>query len=190
MIKDIVIQGISIVGMTINVLSYQRKTQRGILSMQLVGGALFCIHYILLGAIVGGLLNAFAVVRAIVYSDRARGRDRRWLFGFIAAILVIYALNFTALGAKPTLLNLLLELLPVIGMIASSIGMSYGDAAMTRRFSFINSPAWLIYNSIKFSLGGIICEAISLISITVGTIRLDLRGRGRKKSDSESQITT
>ena len=167
--------------------------------MQLAGGALFCIHYILLGVLVGGLLNGLAVVRAIVYSsrERFRGDSKLWLIAFIGASVSIYVLNFTLLGREISPPSLLLELLPVIGVVSTSIGMSMDSARATRRSSFVNSPCWLIYNLINFSIGGIAGEIICLISITVGTLRFDLKskrapvtlGEGDAQ-DAQSQITT
>ena len=48
-------------------------------------------------------------------------------------------------------------------------------AAHTRLTGLINSPTWLIYNILNRSIGGSLTEAISLVSIIVGIIRLDLR---------------
>ena len=176
---DVIIQGISILGMTSNVLSFQQKTQRGILLFQLVGGALFCIHFILIGAIVGGLLNGLAVVRALIYSNREKMRAESiyWVLGLSLSFIAVYALNFTLLGGEPTLKNFIIECLPVIGMIAATIGMSLGSARSTRLSSYVCSPCWLVYNIVNLSIGGIICESINMVSITVGTIRYDLKGK-------------
>ena len=62
---EIIAQIISICGMTMNVLSFQQKRARGIITFQLFGGVFFCVSYFLLGGIAGALLNIAAVIRAI-----------------------------------------------------------------------------------------------------------------------------
>jgi hypothetical protein len=180
--EDIIIQGIGIIGMIMNILSFQMKTQRGILYFQLVGGALFSVHFILLGAVVGGILNVAAVFRAIVYANREKlhAQHSLWVALFVAVFIGAYVANFTLLGAAPTPKNFILELLPVIGMTASTVGMKMGTAKSTRMLSLINSPCWLTYNCFNVSIGGIICEVFCLASIAIGIYRYDTKG---KKND-------
>ncbi len=74
---------------------------------------------------------------------------------------------------EPTAFNLVIELLPVIGMLALNIGYRLKDSAKIRRCGLISSPAWLIYNIVAGSWGAIICESFTLISIFVGMLRHD-----------------
>ena len=62
-------------------------------------------------------------------------------------------------------------------MILSTISFRAPDAATVRRFGLLCSPLWLTYNICCFSVGAILCETISLVSIVVGILRFD-----RKKS--------
>lgn len=172
---EIIAQVIGIFAMTCNILSYQQKTQKGVLCFQLAGGALFAVNFFMLGAIIGGLLNVIAFVRAIlfIYKDKLHTDNTYWFVGFILVFLVCYALTFTAFQKEPTIINLIIELLPVIGMVALTIGFRMKDAKHIRLCGLISSPSWLIYNIIAFSVGAIVCEAISIVSIIVGFLRLD-----------------
>ncbi len=172
---EIIAQVIGIFAMTCNILSYQQKTQKGVLFFQLAGGVLFSINFFMLGATMGGLLNAIAVIRAIVFifKDKLRTDHIAWFIGFLAVFATCYALTFTVFDKAPTIENLLIELLPVIGMVALTVAFRKKDAKSVRLLGLISSPAWLIYNIIALSIGAIICEAISIISIIVGMIRLD-----------------
>lgn len=174
---DIVVQGISIVGMTMNILSYQRKTQRGILTMQLIGGALFAVHFIMLGAYVGGILNVAAVIRALVYSNREKfhAENKLWIALLCSIFVGAYVLNFSVFGGTKTAGNFIIEALPVIGMFSTTFGMSIGRPRATRFSCLICSPCWLVYNCFRFSIGGIICEVVSLCSIILGIYRFDLK---------------
>ena len=64
---EIVAQIIGVFAMAFNIWSYQQKQQKHIIALQLVGSTLFGLHYFMLGAYMGGLLNAVGIVRAIVF---------------------------------------------------------------------------------------------------------------------------
>ena len=50
---EIVAQIIGIAAMAFNIISYQGKKQSTVIALQLVGGALFAINFLMLGAVVG-----------------------------------------------------------------------------------------------------------------------------------------
>lgn len=172
---EIIAQVIGIFAMACNILSYQQKTQKGVLILQLGGGMLFAINFFMLGATIGGLLNVIAVIRAIVFifKDKLHTDHIAWFVGFIIIFAICYALTFTVFEKAPTPENFIIELLPVIGMVALTIGFRMKDAKSVRLLGLVSSPAWLIYNIIALSIGAIICEAISIVSIFVGLIRFD-----------------
>jgi len=80
------------------------------------------------------------------------------------------------LGEEATMRNLIIESLPVFAMIVMTIGFALEGAKKTRIFGFINSPPWLIYNIVNWTVGGIICEVFCISSIIVGMIRYDRKG--------------
>lgn len=172
---EIIAQVIGIIAMAFNILSYQFKKKRAVITAQLLGAACFSINFLMLGAVVGGILNILAAIRAVVFlfKDKLKTDKWPWLIGFILCYIAVYILNFTAFGKEPTPVNLIVEVLPVIGMVALNIGFMQKSSAGIRKFGLISSPAWLIYNIVAFSWGAIICEALSLISIFIGMFRND-----------------
>ena len=174
---EILAQIIGIIAMIFNILSYQGKKQSTIIAMQLIGGALFACNYLMLGALVGGLLNIIGVIRAIVFlnKEKLKADNILWLIGFIASYIAVYVLNFTLFGKELTLYNLFIEILPVIGMTALNIGYRLKDASGVRKCALVSSPSWLIYNVASFAIGAIICEIITLVSIFIGMLRYDIK---------------
>lgn len=172
---EIIAQCIGIVAMLFNILSYQSKSQKSVITMQLFGASLFALNFLLLGATVGGLLNILGAVRAIVFLFKEKLKTDRlpWLIVFVLLYIAVYILNFTLFGKEVTLFNLIIEILPVIGMTALNIGYRLEKAADVRRLGMISSPAWLIYNITAGSWGAIICETLTLISIFIGILRHD-----------------
>lgn len=177
-IMTVVSQAIGIVAMAVGVLSFQFRTQRGILAMQLLGSTLFALHFYLIGALSGALLNAIGIVRALIFLQRNRrawAASPVWIYVFSALFLAEYALMFLVFGTPPTLKNFLLELLPVGGMIATTFSFRCRHARQVRLISSISSPLWLMYNAFHGSLGGVLVEIFNLISILLGFLRMDRR---------------
>ena len=172
---EIVAQSIGIAAMLFNILSYQGKRQSTVIAMQMVGGALFAVNFLMLGATMGGIFNILSAVRAIIFlfKDKFKADRLSWLIAFGIAYITVYVLNFTVFGKEPTARNLVIEVLPVIGMLALNIGFRMKDAAGIRRCGLVASPAWLVYNIASGSWGAIICESVTLISIFVGMFRHD-----------------
>jgi hypothetical protein len=170
-------QAIGIVAMCSNVISYLFKDKRNVLLCQLIGASLFTVNMFMLDATIGALLNIVAIFRALVYMNRDKIKINSSVLCslFVIIYLLSYVLSFTVFGKEPTLKNLITELLPVIGMTAFTVGMNGKEAKEIRIFAFINSPCWLIYNCVNFTLGGILCETFSLISNVTAFILYDLK---------------
>ena len=179
---EIIAQVFGIFGMVFMISSYQVKSQRGLIFVQLFGAAFFFLNFLLQGiasgmVLAGMVLNFIGILRCIVFSNKEKfhANNKAWLVGFIASYFIAYALIFTVLGTEPSAENFLIEILPVIGMTSSNIAFFKEDAKSVRLLGFITSPAWLLYDIFRFTLGGIITEILSLISIVVGLVRYDLK---------------
>ena len=181
---EIIAQIVSIIGMLMGVLSYQQKGKARILTFQLIGAALFVVHFFMINALSGAILNFVAIVRALIfiYEDKVHGDHPAWTIGLTATYILSYISVFTVFGKEPTVKNLILEILPVLAMTVTTIAFRYKEDKILRRVTFISSPMWLTYNAIFFSLGGIIGESLNIGSAIIGTIRLD-----RKKEEKTEQ---
>lgn len=184
---DWIAQAISIVAMAMNIISYQGKKQKTIFLFQLMGASLFSVSYFMLGAATGAVLNIMAIVRALVFLNKGRLKADSpicfWLF--TASFIGSYILTFTLFGKEASVPNLIIELLPVAGMVITTVSFQRKDAKSVRLFGAVNSPLWLTYNAISGSLGGFCCELISLASIVIGFLRFDAN-KVTKDGNSES----
>ena len=177
---DMIAQVISIAAMTINILSYQQKKGKGILIMIMCGSALFSVSFFMMGAYIGGILNAVAAIRSILFLKKDVLKTDRlfWLPIFFAVYVLAYVATFTVFHKEPSTINFIIEALPVIGMVAHTLAFRIENAAHIRRFSLVSSVAWLIYNFTAGSIGAICCEIFSMISIFIAMYRYD-----RKKQE-------
>lgn len=173
----IIAQIIGVFGMVMNVVSYQAKTQKNILFIQFFGSLFFAINLFMLQAYTGALLNLVGVFRALIYANKEKIKNLKTVnFVFYAIYILSYILTFALFGKEVSLYNLIVEILPVIAMIAATISFTKKTAASIRKFAFISSPAWLIYNCFNFAIGGILCELFVLTSVIIAIFRLDKKG--------------
>ena len=180
---ETIAQIIGIFAAAMNILSFQCKAKNKIILMQLFGGALFSVNFLLLGAITGSIMNVLALIRALLFinKDKLHLNSKVLVDGLIVSFIAVYVLTFTVFGTEPTLKNFIVEALPVIGMSAATVSFNMKNGTAIRILGItLSSPSWLIYNIFVFSIGGILCEAFSIVSIAIGIVRLDIR-RGKNK---------
>ena len=179
---EIIAQALGIIGLIMNVLSFQQKTKKSLITVQLFGGLCFSIHFLLMQAPTGCLLNLISFFRGIIFSNKEKFKADHilWLPFFFSLFITAYALSFAVFDKEPTAYNLIVEVLPVLGMMVSTISFRMKNAATVRKLSLINSPLWLVYDALTRSVGGTLCEVMCLVSIIVGIFRLDIK-RGEQK---------
>ena len=176
-------QLLGIVAFTVAVLSFQQRSQKRIVTFQLISSCFFTAHFLLLGVYVGFLMNALGAFRAIVFAnkDKAWARSRVWLFVFVALftaagiITIDNDLDLTTWNVDFTGLSAYISLLPIFGMIFTTVAFWAKDAATVRKLSAPSCPFWLTYNLYNRSWGGVATEVFALCSIIIGMIRLDIR---------------
>ncbi len=178
---ELIAQIIGFAGMAMNCLSYQAKSKRTLILIQLFGALFFVIHFGMLGAVMGCMLNLIATGRSLLfaYPEKTHANHPAWLALFIAIYASTYVLTFTVFEEPVTLPNLLLQILPPIAMTFSTVSFRTKNAGTVRKLCLCCSPLWLIYNIFNFSISGILTETISIISIVTGMIRLDRKSQNQ-----------
>lgn len=184
---EMLAQVIGVFAMIANCLSYQMRKKNSIIFCQMCGSVLFAVNFFLLNAYAGAILNAVAVLRAIIYMNRERTRADHvaWLIAFSLIYVLSYVAVFTVFNKPPTPLNFIFEILPVIAMIATTFSFRHKEARVVRAFGMVSSPLWLAYNIYSLSIGAIVCESINIVSIIVGIIRFDLKKKNSAEEKTE-----
>lgn len=182
---QIIGQIFGIVAMAVSIISFQMKTQKTIVTMQLFSSLLFASQFAFLGAYTGMILNTISVFRSAVFSQRNTNKwaaSSIWVVLFCVIIALTYPMAFLVFKKETSVFNFVIELFPVFGMIASTFSFHSEKAKTVRALFLISSPLWLVYNIVNGAVGGMITEIFCLISIIIAIIRLDL-----KKSDSNTE---
>jgi hypothetical protein len=170
-------QIIGYIATVICIISFQAKTQRGIVIMQTFSALLFSIHFFMLEAYSGALLNGICTIRAIIFTFRHKkwAGSVIWVYVFSFLSFICYLITIFVLTPEPTIKTYFVEFLPVLGNVATTIATRLDNAKLVRRYAFIASPLWLAYNAVMGSIGGIITETFNIISIITAMIRLDFK---------------
>ena len=160
----IISQLIGAVAATLLLLSFQQRTHKRIVVMQIFSGLLFSVQYLMIGAYEGMVGNIVGLTRGIAYSFRNKSK---LVDSF--ACPVIFAI-LAGLGGLVTYSSPV-SLLPMSAMMISSFVLWNPKTQQLRALTLPTSLMWLIYNIICHSYSGIITEVLSEISIIIGLIR-------------------
>lgn len=144
-------------------LSYQTKDAKKLLIFQILTCAVFCVHYLLLGAMPAFWLNAVGTIRNITYFKKERlgkwAKVMPFIFAFVMALLGIASWNDWY------------SIFIVAGLILNTLALNFNKAQSIRWSILVTSPMVLIYDLFVASVGGTIYEAVAIISAVIGIVR-------------------
>jgi hypothetical protein len=156
-------QSLSIIGVIIGFISFQMKTDRQVLTLQTVVTILFTAHYILLGAYDAAVLNAVGIIRNFVYFCKDKKFYLPRVFPALFAVIMV-VLGFISWENWSSILV-------ILGLAINTVFLSCKNPQNLRKSILVSSPMVLVYNILKFSIGGIIYESVVIISSAIGIFR-------------------
>lgn len=170
----ILVQGIGFLGIACSVLAFQYKQYRRLVGLRAATELFFGIQYILLGAYSGAAVDFLGCFRNWVFLDcNKKGKSLRpWRIFFSAIFLGVSLLTW----AGP------ISLLSAVAKVASTIAYGSSNPRLIRLIVLCSSTCWLIYNSLVFSLAGVLGEIITLASVLIGILRFDILGKEDAKA--------
>ncbi len=162
-------QFIGIVAFCLSVWSFQQNEHKKIVLLQLLANGFFVVHFYLLGAYTGALLNSIGFVRSVVFMcKRQKWASSNWWIVFFCVLCV---------AAGIYTWESWLSFLPLLAMIFTTVAFGINNPKLTRRLSFPSSPLWLIYNVVNQSWGGALTECFNMTSILIGMLRFDRKNK-------------
>lgn len=181
---DILAQTFGILGSVFIIGSFQMKSNKWLYIFQSVGGLLFTVNFFMVGSYTGSMLNAIGFFRGIILAMGEKW-TKKWI-GALVTLAYIAAGVVTFVLTCKTAMDGICTVLITLSGIATTISMWTRNGRVIRWVNFgVNSPTWLVNNIYYFSLGGIITEVVSLVSVLVSFIRFGFNGfeDGSKKSN-------
>lgn len=161
------IQLLGLAGSLIAITALQSGSRKKILSLQVLCCVLWVVHYGLLGAWTGVLINLIGLGRAAVCAcnDRPWAKNPLWL----ALFLVCYGVSplLTWDGAYCLLLG--------GAMMLTTVALWVHDMRLTRLLFLLNSPLMLLYNLMACSYSCAAIEVAALASFALAVWRFDIR---------------
>ncbi len=156
-------QALGIVAVILGFVSYQRKTQFGIIVSQCVTALTFSVHYFLISAPTATALNFLSAVICLYFAFRNKKQGESKAEVIITSVLIAVA----GMLAWENIYSLFL----IAGLVTSTVSLSFSNPQNTRRAMFIKSPLCIIYNMAVASMGGVIYECVVIISAIIGLVK-------------------
>lgn len=165
--NQFIIQGIGYLALLFVILSFQKNKRVTILLIMLVGLLLFVVHYSLLHAWTGAVMNLIeAGVVFVSYKKETQewAKKKIWLYVFILAYIVSGALTMKSY----------VDFLPVIAQTFGAVAVWQTNSRAIRFLMLAPRPLWFTYNFMVGSYAGMTAEILILASVLIGIVRFDI----------------
>ena len=173
------VQGVGFAGMAAFFLSYQIKSNKALYICQFVGAALFCLQFLLLDAASGCFSLLLTMLRSLLL---LRYNEWPWVRSKVLPLLLIggfTAIMYNTWAGLPTLLAFVAS--------AFSTVCYWTNNARTIRMAnlLVASPCWLVHDYLTNSIGGMLCEGFTIVSILVSLYRFGWKALGEPEKAAE-----
>ena len=156
-------QILGVVAVILGFITYQMRSPKALLIVNLITCGVFCAHYLLIGAISGFVLNALGIVRNLVYTNRDKKIFSSPVWPYIFAVIMLIAGLVTWQDWRTILM--------ICALVINSVCLSLKNAQHIRYSLLITCPLVMLYDILVHSYGGIVYEGMSIASAVIGIIR-------------------
>lgn len=154
---------LGITAVIISCFSYQMRTRGGILFSQSAASALFCVHFLLLGAVTLAFQNIILVIRNLCYANRDKKPFSFRFLPLVFCVLLVGCGILTWEGPQSLFVSL--------GLVVNTLCLTFSEPQKIRASILVSSPLVIIYSIISRSVAGVANEVIAISSSVVGIIR-------------------
>ena len=175
-------QILGIVAIAMGFISYQTRTQKGLLLMQFATCAVFCLHYLMIGAFTATAMNSIGVVRNAVYYFREKKGSTNKLLPIIFAVImaIVGIITWEAWYS----------VFVFAGLIINTLCLAFRDPQNVRRSILVSSPLVIAYDVFVLSIGGVVYESVVIVSSIIGIVRhSESRLQKEEKAKIKSTVT-
>lgn len=167
--REIIIQALGACGILMSILSFQFKKHKPLMLLRTGNELLFGIQYMLLGAYTGMSMNFIGCVRNIIFTKMVEKKKSTVGMRIVLSVAFAVFSIITWAGYKSILIG--------AAKVISTFAYGSKNTSFVRVMILITSSTWLFYNAVVKSYTGCLCEILTLTSIIVGIIRLDIMKR-------------
>ena len=181
-IINLIGQFVGFVAIAVAFLSFQAKKKGAILAIQALANFIWSIHYFMIGAMAGCILNLAATGRNLIFAKR---ESCKWLHGVWLPTVISIMLAALSIFTRETWFDVIL--LP--STILSTYAYCLGNEKVIRTSTVFVSLTWLIFNIVSISISGVIAEIFNLTSLTIALIRFRNSSTDSHKKPAENENT-
>ena len=168
------IQLIGVAGTLLFFLSYQCRSNRNLLRVQLLSYLFYTAHLLLLGALTGGVSYMINTLRSFCLGSRWKFAHSQGMCAIICA-MQLAALALTWSGW--------VSILPVAANIAATLGgYTHNPRKIRIAGMCINSPLWIVYDVCVGSWAGLLDEAVTEGSMILSIVRFGWKDLDREEA--------
>ena len=172
-IINLIGQFVGSVAIAVAFLSFQAKKKGAILAIQALANFIWAVHFYMIGAIAGCVLNLIATGRNLIFAARD---NNKWLQGVWLPSAISVVIAVASILTRETWFDVIL--LP--STILSTYTYCLGSERIVRNSTVFVSLTWLVFNVVNFSVSGVIAEIFNLTSLTIAIIRFRNRADTRE----------
>ena len=162
-VMEFIGQIFGLIAVVISFVAYQMPTQKKILFMNMLVTVAILLNYAFLGATTGVILNVVCFIRNIIFMNRDKKIFSYKFYPYLLMVIIGGLSFLTSEGAHSILIT--------IGLLINTFALSLTNPQATRYCMAISCSFLFAYNIFVFSIGGMINEAVAIISSILGIIR-------------------
>lgn len=154
-------------------LSFQLKTRRNIIAVNLTSRLLYILQYLCLGALEGAVLDSMGLLSSLVAQQKGRP--------FVAKhfVLIVIVINAALLVAGTFLYENIFSLFAILGIMFEVTALWLTKEKNIRILSLVAAPCWLIYNFTSGAYGSVVGNVLVILSIGIAMARLDFKKKDK-----------
>lgn len=172
-IINLIGQFVGFLAIAVAFISFQVKKKNAILAMQALANFIWSVHFLMIGAIAGCVLNLVGTGRNLIYAKRDTWK---WLNGLWLPTVISIIIAVLSITTRESWFDVIL--LP--STVLSTFAYCFGSERVIRNSTVFVSLTWLIFNIFNFSISGVVAEIFNLTSLTIAIIRF--RKQGNKEA--------
>ena len=146
--------------------SFQAKSFKTINTLKIISQIMFTVQYLMLGAFTAMFMNMFSFLRGFVYVDLEKKKKSTVL------AQIIFSLVFILFGILTW--DGIIGIFAIMGTVLQTIAFGNKKPANIRLINLPTCFMWMAYNLHYMSVGGLLSDVFSLVSIVIGILRLDI----------------
>ncbi len=163
-------------------MSFQFKTRKNIILVNVTSRMFYILQYILLGAFEGAILDFMGFVLSFFAGQKGKGFVAKHFKVIIVGINVLLLLTGLALYEN------VFSLFAILGIIFEITAMWLTKEKNIRILSLFAAPFWLAYNLANSAYGSVVGNVFVMISIGIAMARLDFNNKKDPGSKANKNI--